>query len=366
VAELEAEAGRHSGNSSKPPSGGTLAQHQAQKARRQGWTSKGKPKRPKGKQPGAPGAHLARVAHPDVVVPHPPTVCSSCGASLADAEVVATETRQVFDIPTPTIVVTAHVVERLRCACGCLSAGEFPAETTAPAVFGPVVSGVGSYLLAYQHLPVARTAEALADLVGMEVSTGWVSGLLPKAKGLLEHFLVDLRYRLMASPVMANDETGCPHRRRAVLVPRRHHRDPRPAHLPPPPGPPEDGGCRCASRLPGDLGARPLCPVLAVPLRALGLPCPPHSRPGRGGRAGFPAALGRGHGETAALRQGQGRQGPGGRAGLAVEAPAPPHRRGLRRPRRPGGPTPTPGCWAGRNEPGPSGSPSTWRWPSRK
>jgi hypothetical protein len=67
---------------------------------------------------------------------------------------------------------------------------------------------VGAYLLAYQHLPVARTAEALADLVGMEVSTGWVSGLLPKARALLDHFLVDLRYRLMASPVMANDETG--------------------------------------------------------------------------------------------------------------------------------------------------------------
>src|SRR5207237_239537 len=68
--------------------------------------------------------------------------------------------------------------------------------------------GVGTYRLAHQHLPVARTAEALADLVGMEVSTGWVSGLLPKAKALLDQFLVDLRYRLMASPVMANDESG--------------------------------------------------------------------------------------------------------------------------------------------------------------
>ncbi len=208
VAELEAEAGRHSANSSKPPSGDTLAQRQAQKQRRQEWTNKDKPKRPKGKQPGAPGAHLAQVEHPDVTVPHPPPVCTGCGASLAGAEVVSTETRQVFDIPTPRIVVTEHVVETRRCSCGCESTGEFPPEATAPAVYGPVVSGVGTYLLAHQHLPVARTAEALADLVGMEVSTGWVSGLLPKAKGLLEHFLVDLRYRLMASPVMANDETG--------------------------------------------------------------------------------------------------------------------------------------------------------------
>jgi transposase len=208
ITELKAAAGRHSANSSKPPSGDTLARRQAQKKRRQEWTNKGKPKRPRGKQPGAPGAHLAQVEVPDVTVPHAPERCAACGASLADAEIVATGSQQVFDIPTPKIVVTAHVVETRRCSCGCESTGEFPPEATAPAVYGPVVSGVGSYLLAHQHLRVARTAEALADLVGMEVSTGWVSGLLPKAKGLLEHFLVDLRYRLMASPVMANDETG--------------------------------------------------------------------------------------------------------------------------------------------------------------
>src|SRR5712692_1698312 len=76
VAELEAEAGRHSGNSSKPPSGDTLAQRQAQKARRQEWTNKGKEKRSKGKQPGAPGAHLAQVEVPDVTVPHAPERCA--------------------------------------------------------------------------------------------------------------------------------------------------------------------------------------------------------------------------------------------------------------------------------------------------
>src|SRR2546426_3236748 len=147
VAELEAEAGRHSANSSKPPSGDTLTQRQAQKERRQEWTNKGKPKRGKGKQPGAPGAHLAQVEHPDETVPHTPERCAGCGASLADAEVVSTETRQVFDIPTPRIVVTEHVVETRRCSCGCESSGEFPPEATAPATYGPVVSGVGTSLL---------------------------------------------------------------------------------------------------------------------------------------------------------------------------------------------------------------------------
>jgi hypothetical protein len=97
VAELKAEAGRHSGNCSKSPSG-ALAQRQAHKARRHEWT-KGKPKRPKGKQPGAPGAHLDQVNDPDVVVLHPPMVCTGCGPSLADAEVVATETAKSSTSP---------------------------------------------------------------------------------------------------------------------------------------------------------------------------------------------------------------------------------------------------------------------------
>src|SRR5713101_5780101 len=208
VAELEAEAGRHSANSYKPPSGDTLAQRQAQKQRRQEWTNKDKPKRPKGKQPGAPGAHLAQVEHPDVTVPHPPPVCSGCGSSLAGAEVVSTETRQVFDLPEPRIVVTAHVVQRRRCTCGCVTAGVFPPEANAPAAYGPVITGVASYLLAHQHLPVARTADFLSDVLGCPVSTGWVAGLLPRAAELLEEFGQDLRVKLIASPVIGTDETG--------------------------------------------------------------------------------------------------------------------------------------------------------------
>src|SRR5437667_1123132 len=85
VTQLEADAKRHSGNSSKPPSADTLAQRQAQKARRDAWTNKGAGKRAKGKQHGAPGAHLAQVEHPDKVVPYPPEVCGGCGGSLAGA-----------------------------------------------------------------------------------------------------------------------------------------------------------------------------------------------------------------------------------------------------------------------------------------
>src|SRR5947209_4784760 len=101
VTQLEAEMKRHSGNSSKPPSADTLAQRQAQKKRREEWMKKGEAKRRAGKQPGAPGAHLAQVEHPDDVVHHTPQVCGGCGSSLADAELLGSETRQVFDLPVP-------------------------------------------------------------------------------------------------------------------------------------------------------------------------------------------------------------------------------------------------------------------------
>jgi len=45
---------------------------------------------------------LSPVADPDARVRHAPQGCCGCGASLADAEVVSTESRQVFDIPEPS------------------------------------------------------------------------------------------------------------------------------------------------------------------------------------------------------------------------------------------------------------------------
>ena len=55
--------------------------------------------RKQGKQPGAPGKHLAQVESPDVTVVHVPESCFACGSALRDAEVVDVESRQVFDLP---------------------------------------------------------------------------------------------------------------------------------------------------------------------------------------------------------------------------------------------------------------------------
>ena len=208
VDELERKLSRNSGNSSKPPSSDTLTERAVMAARRSS-PKRGKGNRRKpGKQQGAPGAHLKQVATPDIVVPHAPDVCEGCGAGLADAAVVGTETRQVFDLPAPKVVVTEHVCERRRCTCGHVSTGVFPAEATAWAAWGPTVRAFAVYLMVRQHIPVARTAELLSDALGAPVSTGWLAGLTKEAAGGLGGFLGDLGQRLMASPVLHVDETG--------------------------------------------------------------------------------------------------------------------------------------------------------------
>jgi transposase len=114
VAELERRLGKDSFNSSKPPSSDGLRKPARAARRADGRAERRRP----GKQPGAPGAHLAQVADPDEVAWHVPDRCGGCGADLAGAPVAGVEARQVFDLPPLGLRVTEHRAERRRCACG--------------------------------------------------------------------------------------------------------------------------------------------------------------------------------------------------------------------------------------------------------
>lgn len=56
---------------------------------------------------------------PDRIVAHtlPPPTCDACGSTLAAGE-IATETRQVFDLPPVRVEVTKHRILEARCTCG--------------------------------------------------------------------------------------------------------------------------------------------------------------------------------------------------------------------------------------------------------
>jgi transposase len=213
VDELSRRLDKGSKNSSMPPSSDspknraeatkTRAERRAEaKAKR-----KDDVERNRGKQPGAPGANLAMRTDPDKIVDHEPTSCGSCGNDLSDAPAEGIERRQVFDTPVPVVSCIEHRAVTKRCSCGATTKGVFPTEAKAPATYGPNVRASALYLLMGQHLPVERTAQAMASLLGCPVSTGFIASLVPEASDGLVGFLDTLKDRLVSSALLHVDET---------------------------------------------------------------------------------------------------------------------------------------------------------------
>jgi transposase len=202
VEALEARLGKNSSNSSKPPSSDDPF------TKPKPHSLRGKSGRRPGKQPGQPGGRLKPRPDPDQRRVHVPEMCGGCGADLADAEVIGERRRQVFDLPPIHLEVVEHCAQVRRCGCGRETTAPFPAAAKAPACYGPGLAAVATYLLVRQHVPIARTAELLADCFGAPVSTGWLAGLLPGAEARLAGFARLTRAQLREAPVAGFDETG--------------------------------------------------------------------------------------------------------------------------------------------------------------
>src|SRR4029450_221186 len=111
VIELQARLRANSSNSSKPPSADGLAKGPPRPDRAGRHAAQARTRRKPGGQPGAPGALLAQVEHPDVVVVHAPKRCQRCGGELADAPMIGAEVRQVHDPPQRRLRVTQRTGE---------------------------------------------------------------------------------------------------------------------------------------------------------------------------------------------------------------------------------------------------------------
>ncbi len=206
---LRAEAAKNSGNSSKPPSRDPAAERQRQAKERQEKKARaaGAKRRP-GKQRGTKGNTLEMTDTPDKVIEHTPQTCAGCGTSLTGADVVGHQRRQVIDIPVPTPEVTEHRAQTRRCGCcGTTTTAAFPEAARAPVSYGPRLRAIVVYLLARQHVPVERSAEAIADLFGVRLSTGTVDAIYADASRRLRGFIAALVTFLRTLPVLHADET---------------------------------------------------------------------------------------------------------------------------------------------------------------
>jgi len=201
IAELEARLKQNSRNSSKPPSSEGLAKPAPRSLRK-------KSGRRPGGQDGHKGTTLVQVARPDREVRHEPGCCGRCGAGLAGRPVTGVERHQVFDLPPVRAEVTEHQLIERECACGERTRAAAPQGAQAPVCYGPRIAAVIVYLYIGQFLSKKRTAQALAELFGVPLSTGTVAALTARAAGKLGGFLEHAREQVAGSDVAGFDETG--------------------------------------------------------------------------------------------------------------------------------------------------------------
>lgn len=199
VHDLERQLGQNSSNSSKPPSS-------------DGFRKPTNLRTPGGKK-GAPKGHyghtLRFAENPDEIVTHPLTTCTHCSASLEGVTSHDYEKRQVFDLPSPRVVVIEHRIEKKCCPhCGFESQARFPKDVIAPTQYGHGFGAWTAYLSVYQLLPLERIAQLFSDLTGYRPSEATLLSHLQRMSDSLEPAEQTIRERLLKSPLVHADETG--------------------------------------------------------------------------------------------------------------------------------------------------------------
>ena len=206
LARLERIVSRNSGNSSMPPSADDLpgrrppSRQQRRAAERQA--------RKRGKQPGAPGAAM-RWAEPDEVMDYYPSGACRCGADLGGAaDLGVARSYQQAEIPDPAARRIQHDLHQARCRCGAVHVAARQAGVPdSPVSVGPNLRALAVYLVVFQHVPVERCRQLIADVAGAEVSAGFIHSCLARAAGAISEVTELIRALITAAPVAGFDET---------------------------------------------------------------------------------------------------------------------------------------------------------------
>ena len=207
LVEMERRFSQNSGNSGKPSSRDPAAERDRQAEVRRQRTAKTSAKRSKGKQSGSKGTTLQMSPHPDAIVDHRPDHCGKCGGALDASADKGYRARQVIEVPAVEPTTTEHRSHTYGCACGHDTTEPFPDNVRAPVSYGPRARAIVAYLLGRQHIPNRRVSEAMADLFGLQISTGSVDSIYAEAGRRLGGFIAVLVTLLKSLPVLHADET---------------------------------------------------------------------------------------------------------------------------------------------------------------
>ena len=110
--------------------------------------------------------------------------CGGCGAGLAGRPVTGVERRQVFDLPPVSGQGDRASADRAGMRLRAAHQGRRPARARRRRLqYGPRIAAIIIYLYTGQFLSKKRTAQALAELFGIPLSSGTVAALTARAAG---------------------------------------------------------------------------------------------------------------------------------------------------------------------------------------
>ena len=207
LAAAERAASRNSGNSSLPPSSDDLPGRGKPRKQRRA-EERAEKKRKRGKQPGSPGAAM-RWEVPDRTEDYFPQGECACGRDLAQAaDLGVARSYQQAEIPAAPAERVQHDLHQARCACGREHVADRPPGVPdVPLSTGPRLRALAVYLVVFQHVPVERCRDLIADVTGAAVSAGFICSCLRSAAALAADVVQLIRTLITAAHVAGFDET---------------------------------------------------------------------------------------------------------------------------------------------------------------
>ena len=202
LAELEARLKTNSSNSSLPPSANPPSAPKP--------VSKPPTGRKPGGQPGHPGHARPRLPA-DQIVPHVPTHCERCQATLP-TEPGSTDPpptwHHVAELPAMLVTITEHQGHGRTCpACGHVTWGQIPPDVLAHG-FGPKLTAAIAFLSGRCHATKRIIAELVQAMFGVPLSLGSVSNAEQEVAGALEQPYAQAQAAVEQAAVKNADETG--------------------------------------------------------------------------------------------------------------------------------------------------------------
>ncbi|HET9118676.1 MAG TPA: hypothetical protein VFN75_11485 [Pseudonocardiaceae bacterium] len=146
-------------------------------------------RRARGKQPGAPGTHLAWTDDPDDRRDRFPEGRCGCGDDLGAARDLGIVDRyQQHEIPQVAVQVTQYDQHQVECGCGRRHTAARPdGARSGPVGYGPSLAAFTVYLMVVHFIPAHRVVALLESLTGTAPSVGFVHGVINRTAGLLTH-----------------------------------------------------------------------------------------------------------------------------------------------------------------------------------